>query len=384
MTTVHTWTQARNVLCVRLDNMGDVLMSTPAIRALKTSVPGRRITLLASDSGAALAPYLPEVDDTLVYNAAWVKNGGGYPGDGRAMVAELHERGFDAAVIFTVYSQSALPAALMCHFAGIPLALAHSRENPYHLLSHWVKEIEPAQLIRHEVQRQLDLVATVGAACSDVGLSLATRGSDRRSLQAILRDLQVAPDGQWIVVHCGASAASRCYSPERYARVISQLADSGCQVLLTGSAEEKPLIESVIRQCTARKHVFDLTGKLGLGEFACLIEDARLLISNNTGPVHIAAAVQTAVVDLYALTNLQHTPWNVPHRLLYHDVPCKNCYSSVCTQGTNACLEGVDPQAVVDAALEMLSPNENGPACLDSFNRQESVRARPAIQLGKP
>jgi ADP-heptose:LPS heptosyltransferase len=79
-----------------------------------------------------------------------------------------------------------------------------------------------------------------------------------------------------------------------------------------------------------------------------------VLISNNTGPVHIAAAVQTPVVDLYALTNPQHTPWGVPHRILNHDVPCRNCYQSVCPQGDNACLNNVDPARVADAARELL------------------------------
>ncbi len=354
MTTKTEWALARNILCVRLDNMGDVLMTTPAIRALKVSASGRRITLLTSTSGAALAPFLCDVDETVSYDAAWVKNNAKGVVDDCAMVETLRRHRFDAVVIFTVYSQSALPAALMCHLAGIRLALAHARENPYRLLSHWIKETEPVEMIRHEVQRQLDLVASIGATCSDVRLSFTTRQAERRSLTGILRAHKVWQTGGWVVVHCGATAASRRYSPQRYARVISLLHNSRCQVLLTGSNEEKPLIKNIINQCSPRKHVVDLAGKLSLGELACLIEDAGVLISNNTGPVHIASAVQTPVVDLYALTNLQHTPWDVPHRLLYHDVPCKNCYSSVCIQGNNACLEGVEPQAVVAAALDLL------------------------------
>ena len=80
---------------------------------------------------------------------------------------------------------------------------------------------------------------------------------------------------------------------------------------------------------------------------------SRLLISNNTGPVHIAAAVGTPVVDLYALTNPQHTPWRVPNRVLFNDVPCKYCYRSICPMGHHACLRGVDADTVIDAALEL-------------------------------
>src|SRR5690606_20486470 len=93
----------------------------------------------------------------------------GYEAD-RAVIETLRKRDFDAAVIFTVYSQSALPAALMCHLAGIPRVLAHARENPYRLLNPWVRETEPSPQVRHEVQRQLDLVAAVGASTPNLRL----------------------------------------------------------------------------------------------------------------------------------------------------------------------------------------------------------------------
>jgi ADP-heptose:LPS heptosyltransferase len=80
-----------------------------------------------------------------------------------------------------------------------------------------------------------------------------------------------------------------------------------------------------------------------------------VLVSNNTGPVHLAAAVGTPVVDLYAQTNPQHTPWSVAHRVLFHDVPCKYCYRSVCPEKHHDCLRRVAPAAVVAATLELLA-----------------------------
>jgi ADP-heptose:LPS heptosyltransferase len=85
-----------------------------------------------------------------------------------------------------------------------------------------------------------------------------------------------------------------------------------------------------------------------------LISQAPLLITNNTGPAHIAAAVGTPVVDLYALTNPQHTPWGVPSRVLNQSVPCKNCFKSICPEQHQHCLSLVKPEQVVSAALELL------------------------------
>ncbi len=123
-------------------------------------------------------------------------------------------------------------------------------------------------------------------------------------------------------------------------------------MVFTGDASERPLVDSIRSRMEAPSH--SVAGELSLAELAALIERAPLLIANNTGPVHIAAAVGTPVADLYALTNPQHTPWLVPSRVLNRDVPCQPCYKSVCPEGHHDCLRLVEPGEVVRAALELL------------------------------
>src|SRR5947209_5698442 len=183
MSTARSWIRAQNVLCVRLDALGDVLMTTPALRALKESHPSRRLTLLTSPAGAEVARLVPEVDEVLVYDAPWVK-ATAPRADCQpefAMVERLRQRRFDAAVIFTVYSQNPLPPALLCFLAEIPLRLAHCRENPYQLLTHWVPDPEPDRLARHDVRRQLDLVAEVGCRTACDRLSVRVPAGARRA-----------------------------------------------------------------------------------------------------------------------------------------------------------------------------------------------------------
>jgi ADP-heptose:LPS heptosyltransferase len=126
----------------------------------------------------------------------------------------------------------------------------------------------------------------------------------------------------------------------------------GVRLVFTGAASDVELVERV--RVAVGAPTLSLAGGLGLGELAAVLEAAPLLIAGNTGPVHLAAAVDTPVVDLYALTNPQHTPWMVPSAVLYHDVPCRWCYKSVCPEGHHLCLRGVSPAAVVDAALALL------------------------------
>ena len=348
------WHGAENVLCVRLDSLGDVLMTTPAISALRASRAGRRITLLTSRAGAEAAALVPEIDEVLVFEAPWMKATAADP-DPRlelGLVRLLGGLGFDAAVIFTVFTQSALPAAHLCHLAGIPRRLAHCRENPYHLLTDWVPEADSPSSPRHEVRRQLDLVATIGARASDERLSLRVPETARRHVNELLGSLGLDGATPWAVLHPGASAPSRRYSPEGFAAAARVLTLEGWQIVFTGEQGERGLVEGIRQQM--RVPSISLVGELQLPELAALLEAAPLLISNNTGPVHVAAAVGTPVVDLYALTNPQHTPWQVPSRVLFHDVPCRNCFKSVCPEGHHNCLRLVPPEAIVAAAHELV------------------------------
>jgi lipopolysaccharide heptosyltransferase II len=353
----EAWRAARRVLAVRLDTVGDVLMTTPALRAMRGTTFPRHVTLLTSAAGAAAGRLVADVDDVLVYDAPWLKATAPRTDSrrDRTMSARLRRGGFDAAVIFTVYSQNPLPSAMLCFLADIPLRLGHCRENPYQLLTDWVPEREPAQLVRHEVRRQLDLVAHVGWTTDDERLHVTIPPAARAAVRSRLERLGIGRGREWVVVHPGASAPSRRYPAEGFAAACARLgAERGSAIVFTGDSREHELIEKV-RAGIALPTV-SLAGALSLAELAALIAEAPLLISNNTGPVHVAAAVGTPVVDLYALTNPQHTPWDVAHRVLSHDVPCRYCYKSVCPEGHHLCLRGVSPDDVVAAAHELLGP----------------------------
>jgi len=354
-----SWDQHDEVLCVRLDTVGDVLMTTPAIRALREQRDGRHITLLTSPTGAEAARLVPEIDRTIAYEAPWMKP---TPQDlssrtDCAMVERLRAGGFDAAAIFTTFSQSPLPAALTCHLAGIPDRLAHCREKPYHLLTDWVSETEPEGGIRHEVERHLDLVATVGARTERTALSLEVPPAATAHALDALREAGHDPAEPWLLLHPGSTAQSRRYPPSLYGEAMRKLCGAtGHRVVIVGDRTEEHLVDELSRRLGP--FAVPLAGQLGFPELCGLIDAAPLLVCNNSGPAHVAAAVGTPTVVLYALTNPQHTPWQAESRVLNHDVPCRWCFASVCPEGHHACLRAVPPLEVAEAAYELLS----GPA----------------------
>lgn len=312
------WKDCKNILCIRPDNMGDLVMSIPAIRALK-EMNGARITLLTSSMAKGIVPMIQGINDVIVYDLPWVKAEEAVDQDAlTSVVAEIRSRAFDAAVVFTVYSQNPLPTVMLAWMAGIPKRLAYCRENPYGLLTDWVPDPEPYSEIRHQVRRDLELVHQVGAESSDLSISLAIDESRWEGLEEKLSRIGIQTENPWIILHPGVSEEKRRYPEHLWCELGKELGEK-YQLLITGAASEKCLADSMAA-CIG-DNAFSLAGHLDLAEFVLLISRSRLVISVNTGTVHLAAATQTPVVVLYALTNPQHYPWNIHGRVLTFEVP---------------------------------------------------------------
>ncbi|MBL4678291.1 MAG: glycosyltransferase family 9 protein [Mucilaginibacter sp.] len=313
------WQSYKNILCIRPDNMGDLIMSSPAIRALKDSF-GARITVLTSSMAGGITPLIPGIDEVLVYDLPWVKTEA--TGDAdlfQDLIALIRRKQFDAAVIFTVYSQNPQPTAMLAYLAGIPRVLAYCRENPYQLINNWVPDKEPYELIKHQVQRDLDLVEAVGATATNTRLHLDVDDALWSQVSSKLRDLGVDPAKPWLLLHPGVSEKKREYPVRHWVETAQMLRAEGYQLIITGSGSETLLTRKLAEQ--AGEGCYDAGGIFALEEFACLIKNAPVLVSVNTGTIHIAAAVKTPVVVLYAQTNPQHTPWQVPCVVLPFAVP---------------------------------------------------------------
>lgn len=368
--TDEQWWRARRILAIRLDNLGDVLVTTPAIHAIKASLPDAEITLLASPVGAQAGRLNPDLADVIVYEAPWVDPWRRLPHDSgreRAAIETLRGRRFDAAVIFTSYRQSSLPAAYLCYLADIPLRLAASIDACGSLLT--TRHYHPDRPM-HEVERGLDLVGAVGFATDEVDLVLRVPPLVARRMRRWLRGLRAslrrAPSAPVVVVHPGCSMPARTYPPEQFAEALSLLVEAlGAAAVVTGSGAERELVASIVDRLSlpARRSVQPVAGALTFEELCALIQAADVVVTNNTGPMHVAAAVKTPVVALFALTNPpeQWGPWRVPHRLLYHEVPCRLCYSRICPLG-HECLRLVSAEQIVAAVAELLAESAGGEA----------------------
>src|ERR687886_1499853 len=204
------WRTVRRVLAVRLDNLGDVLVTTPAIHAIKQSlpmlargVPGANLTLLASPVGVQAGRLNPDIDEVIVYEAPWMDPWHRLPQDAdreQRMIATLKEREFDGAIIFTSFRQSALPAAYLCYLAGIPLRVAASFDGPGSLLT--TRHKHPERMM-HEVERGLDLVSSLGMTTEERDLVLSVPDAAREEAIDALAARGIDQSRPLIVLHPG-------------------------------------------------------------------------------------------------------------------------------------------------------------------------------------
>ena len=334
-----------HVLAVRLDNDGDVLLAGPAVRALAHGAD--RVTLLCGPRGRRAAELLPGVDALVVWRAPWI-DPDPEPvrrADIDALVDRLAALRLDAAVVFGSFHQSPLPTALIARMAGVPFVAATSVDYPGALLDvrHRIGDDV------HEVERALDLAASAG---------FPLPSDDDRALRVRTAAGPVAR-AEYVVVHPGASVPARAWAPDANAALVRALADGGRPVVVTGGPGETELTARVAGP--PHPGVSDLGGRTSLAELAELLAGARCVVVGNTGPAHLAAAVGTPVVSLFAPTvpAVRWRPWRVPHELLYVDVPCAGCRARACPVPGHPCLGGVKVADVV-GAIDRLAPVATG------------------------
>ncbi|ADY51824.1 glycosyl transferase family 9 [Pseudopedobacter saltans DSM 12145] len=308
----------KNLLCFRADNFGDLLMSEPAIRALKETFDCR-ITVLTSTMGSKVVPLIEEIDDCIVFDLPWVKvKEMGSQEEVLALIKELTDYTFDSCIIFSVFSQNILPAALIVWLAKIPLRIGYCRENPYDLLNGWLPDKEPYEEIVHQVERDLRLVAHMGASTADKSIRITIPVESELHIRQLLAGVGLENDN-YLVVHIGVSENKRKYPLEKWIEVCQELINrTNFPLVFTGDGTDIPEIKYVIDRLEGK--VFNLSGLLSLPETAALMQKSRLLIAVNTGIVHLAAALAKPVVLLYAQTNPQHLPWMTSFKVLEFSV----------------------------------------------------------------
>ncbi len=341
----------RNVLVMRLDNIGDVIMTSPALRAIKENLPDCRLTLMASPGGAQAAALLPWVDAVMPWRVLWQDLGklDFDPVREWELVRTLQDGNFDAAIIFTSFSQSPHPAAFLCYLAGIPLRLGESKELGNAVLTIKVSSA-PDEI--HQVERNLRLIEKAGFKVSDRTLCIQIPPLAIAQARDLLNS-KLKTSSPYLLLNPWTSCQSRNYDSQRFAIAARQLAEiTNLPVVVTGVEKDRDKSASLL--ATLGNYAIDVIGKTTLPQLAALIADTKLVLTNNTSTMHIADATRTPTVVMFAGTELecQWEPRNGTSRLLRRPTECSPCYAFTCPYQLE-CLD-IPPEEVVVAGMELL------------------------------
>lgn len=349
-----------HVLVVQSETPSDLIMLSPALRALRQSLPDARITLLTSTTGSEVTPLFPWIDDVMVeqhmrrdhYGGARLFN----PGQDVAFIERLRGQNFSLALIFTSFSKSALPTAHACYLAGIPYRMGFASEMSGSLLSHAL--LPPTHDV-HQVDRNLSLLASIGISSEDRRTELSIPEEVENSANHLLSAVGLKPNRPYIVVAPGTNGEEASqYDPQHFAAVAhileTQIEE---QLVIVGNAAEAKTIQPVLDLVNENLYgnIFSLVEKATLPEVAAIIQRASLTITNNSVSMHFADAFECPMIILHAETEVvsQWMPRNASVRLLSLPVSCSPCDHAECPYGIN-CLD-LRPEEVANAALEVLT-----------------------------
>lgn len=327
--------------------VGDVVISLPALRALRAHHPHDRISVLARPWVAALYRLLPEVDEVLVEEPKGRHAGAA----GRKLLAaELGEKGFDRAILLP----RSFATAWTAYRAGIPERWGYRGELRSPFLTHPVAFSSPPG--EHELFRHLRLVAATGVPLPEVpDATWPVSESLRRAARARLSEAGV-PAGPFAAAHVASFAhQAKRWPQERFGALFSRLAaERHLPVVLLGSASEAPM-NARVAALAAGARVFDLAGKTSLPEVLGLVSLADLFVGNDSGLAHLANAAGTPTTVVFGPTDPDATrPWDGPRadgrpvrlRIVRRRVFCAPCRFTRCPLD-HACMTGIPVEDVL-------------------------------------
>ncbi len=356
------------VLVVRLDHVGDVLLATPALRALHDGLPEAPIDVLVASGSSAVLEGNRSVNQLIHYDSGRYRRGGRASesvGDGRP-----RRRGALSAVREVARGNYTTIVELRGDWWTLllPFLSGASRrvDRGSVRIGQWfARRIAGAGQVRgslHEVETNLEVVRPLlkGATHARPTTEVAVAQTARDSLAEKLASVGVEKAAPWVCIHPGASWKPRAWRAERFADIADWIQEHyHAQVLVVGSADERDL-EAAVRAKVKGRGAFWLAGALTWAELAALFEKARLFIGNDSGPAHLAAACGTPSVVLFGPQEPgRFRPWSARSVVLHHRVHCCPCRQTVCVHPENPCVNLIEVGEVQNHVRQLLGPPES-------------------------
>jgi heptosyltransferase-2 len=343
----------KRILVIRLDRIGDVVLSTPVVQALREAYPHAFIAMMVRPACRELVDGNPYLNYVVLYDK---------DGAQRSLVAtvrfarRLRREAFDTALILHPTHRSHWIPWL----AGIPTRIGYDRKSHW-LLTHRVphRKHEGAQ---HEAQYALEMLRVFGLKPPIPQPIVVVRPEALARVTSVLQRAGVTSSDALVAIHPSASCISKRWMPQRFAEVADRLIEqTHSRIVLVAGSDDRAYAQAV--EQAMRHPPINLAGQLSLGELAALLQRCQVLISNDSGPVHIAAAIGARVVAIFGrnqrgLSPQRWGPLGDQHVILHKDVGCVTCLAHECDIAFR-CLTSLSVDEVYEAVTRLIAKSPN-------------------------
>lgn len=342
--------QERRVLLIRTDRIGDVLLSTPAIKAVRDAYPDAYIAMMVSPYARDIINGNPYLDEIIIYD----KNGKHKSWwDSVRFAFELRRKKFNLALALHPTNR----VHLVIFMAGIPKRIGYDYKLGF-LLTDRIKHTKQLGE-KHETEYALDLVRYLGIDPKDKKLFMPVRPESEDWAEELLRREGINKSDKLLTIHPAASCISRIWPSERFAELADKLIDKyGFKALIIAGPDPEHIKIAADVIAKMRHSALNLAGKTSVSQLASLLKRCRLHISTDTGPMHIASSVGTPVIAIFGrkqkgLSPKRWGPTGEKSRVLHKDVGCIECLAHNCKINFK-CLDAITVEDVLNAADALL------------------------------
>lgn len=336
------------ILITRTDRIGDVMLSTPVIKAVRDRYPNAYIAFCVEPHAVEIVDNNPYLSEVIVYD----KKGKHKSIFGIIkFIFEIRKKKFDLAIILHPTNRMNLTAFL----AGIPKRVGYDRKLGFLLTDKMPHTKQKGE--KHEMEYTLDVIRHIGITPTDKRLYMSLHKDTERKVEEIFEAYNIHRKSRIVAVFPGASCPSKRWPPENFSEIIDILnRNYGAKVLILGAENDRKTNEEVFKNIKTK--ALDLTGKTGISVLAGILSKSHLFISNDSGPVHIAVSVGTPVIAIFGrndagLSPKRWGPLGESDVVFHKDVGCKVCLAHNCDKGFK-CLKAITVDEVMDAAQKFL------------------------------
>jgi heptosyltransferase-3 len=331
----------RNMLAIKLRYLGDVLLATPTLHALKEAYPAARLSVLVNRGTEQILHGNPHVDEIISLDRGSIGAQCGF-------ARQIRKRQFDTVVDLTDGDR----AAFLTWISGAAVRIGFNAEQRWTGMCYTTVVKEEAGA--HRIERDLAALAPLGVAIQGRLPQLWLTPEDETGVDRLVSEVGIPRDRPWVVIQPGARYWFKAWPSERFAELADHLSDRcGCQVLVAGSSQEVGLAETVAKQ--ARSRLLNIAGRSDIRTLAAVLKRSALFVGNDTGAMHIAAAMGTPVVGLFGPSDPREWgPRGGPAEVIYKGLDCRICFHPTCRRGEENCMKLITVDEVMAAAVRQM------------------------------